>query len=172
MNYKEKFAQITTIVLDVDGVLTNGEVILIPGQEPVRKMHSKDGYVLQLAVRNGFRVAVITGGSSPEVKNRLQQLGVQDVYMRARHKMEPYEDLKMCYDLSDEEILYMGDDLPDYDVMKRVGLSAAPQDAAPEIKYIADYVSPVNGGEGCVREVLEQLLKIHGKWARPEDRAW
>jgi 3-deoxy-D-manno-octulosonate 8-phosphate phosphatase (KDO 8-P phosphatase) len=86
--------------------------------------------------------------------------------------MESYEDLKMCYDLKDDEILYMGDDLPDYDIMKLVALAAAPQDAAPEIKAVADYVSPINGGKGCVRDVLEQLLKIQGKWARSEDRTW
>ena len=172
MNYKELFKNITTVVLDVDGVLTNGSVFLMPGTEPVRQMHSKDGYALQLAKRNGIRLAVITGGTSMEVKKRLNSAGIQDVYMRASNKMEAYEDLKMCYDLTDEEILYMGDDLPDYDVMKCVGLSCAPQDAAPEIKSIADYVSPVNGGEGCVRDVLEQLLKIHGKWGRKEDRTW
>ena len=172
MNYKELFKNITTVVLDVDGVLTNGEIILMPGAEPVRKMHSKDGYALQLAVRNGFRLAVITGGSSPEVKHRLQTAGIQDIYMRASNKMEAYEDLKMCYDLKDEEILYMGDDLPDYDVMARVGLACAPQDAAPEIKAIAHYTSPVKGGEGCVRDVLEQLLKIHSKWGRETDRTW
>jgi len=172
MNYKEIFKNITTVVLDVDGVLTNGEVLLMPGAEPVRKMHSKDGYALQLAIRNGIRIAIITGGTSPDVKERLQGAGIKDIYMRASNKIEAYEDLKMCYDLNDEEILYMGDDLPDYDVMKQVGLACAPQDAAPEIKSIADYVSPVKGGEGCVRDVLEQLLKIHGKWGRKEDRTW
>lgn len=172
MNYKELFTQITTVVLDVDGVLTNGEILLVPGAEPVRKMHSKDGYALQLAVRNGIRVAIITGGGSPDVKHRLQQVGITDIYMRASNKMEAYEDLKLCYDLKDEEILYMGDDLPDYDVMKRVALACAPQDAAPEIKSIAEYVSPVKGGEGCVRDVLEQLLKIHGLWGREIDRTW
>ncbi|MEY2962985.1 MAG: hypothetical protein RL754_246 [Bacteroidota bacterium] len=172
MNYKERFKDITTVVLDVDGVLTNGEIILMPGCEPVRKMHSKDGYALQLAVRNGIRVAIITGGGSPEVKERLQGVGIKDIYMRASHKMEAYEDLKMCYELKDEEIMYMGDDLPDYDVMKCVGLAAAPQDAAPEIKSIADYVSPVKGGEGCVRDILEQLLKIQNLWGRETDRTW
>jgi len=125
-----------------------------------------------LAVRNGIRMAIITGGTSPDVKERLQGVGIKDIYMRASQKMEAYEDLKMCYDLSDEEILYMGDDLPDYDVMEVCGLACCPQDAAPEIKAIADYVSPVNGGQGCVRDVLEQLLKIHGKWGRKEDRTW
>ena len=172
MNYKEKFEHITTVVLDVDGVLTNGEILLIPGMHPVRKMNSKDGYALQLAVRNGIRIAIITGGGSEEVKNRLGSLGIKDIYMRASRKTEAYEDLKMCYDLKDEEILYMGDDLPDMDVMRLVGLSCAPQDAAPEIKAVADYVSPIKGGEGCVRDVLEQLLKIHNKWARQEDRTW
>ncbi len=172
MNYKEVFKDITTVVLDVDGVLTNGDIILMPGMQPVRKMNAKDGYAMQLAVRNGIRMAIITGGRSPEVKERLNGLGITDVYLGASSKMESYEDLKMCYDLKDEEILYMGDDLPDYDIMKIVGLAAAPQDAAPEIKSVADYVSPIDGGRGCVRDVLEQLLKIHGKWARHEDRTW
>ena len=172
MNYKEIFKNITTVVLDVDGVLTNGDIILMPGMQPVRKMNAKDGYAMQLAVRNGIRMAIITGGRSPEVKERLQGLGITDIYLGASSKMESYEDLKMCYDLTDDEILYMGDDLPDYDIMKIVALAAAPQDAAPEIKSIADYVSPVDGGKGCVRDVLEQLLKIQGKWARSEDRTW
>lgn len=172
MNYKEIFKNITTVVLDVDGVLTNGDIILMPGMQPVRKMNAKDGYAMQLAVRNGIRMAIITGGRSPEVKERLQGLGITDIYLGASSKMESYEDLKMCYDLKDDEILYMGDDLPDYDIMKIVALAAAPQDAAPEIKSVADYVSPVNGGRGCVRDVLEQLLKIQGKWARSEDRTW
>lgn len=172
MNYKEIFKEITTVVLDVDGVLTNGDIILMPGMQPVRKMNAKDGYAMQLAVRNGIRMAIITGGRSPEVKERLNGLGITDVYLGASSKMESYEDLKMCYDLKDEEILYMGDDLPDYDIMKIVGLAAAPQDAAPEIKSVADYVSPIDGGRGCVRDVLEQLLKIQGKWARHEDRTW
>ena len=172
MNYKEKFKHITTVIFDVDGVLTNGTVLLIPGAQAVRNMHSKDGYALQLAVRNGIRIAIITGGNSEDVRERLAEMGIKDIYMRASTKMDAYEDLKMCYDLTDHEILYMGDDLPDYDVMKAVGLSCAPQDAAPEIKLISDYVSPVNGGEGCVRDVLEQLLKTHDKWGRPEDRTW
>jgi 3-deoxy-D-manno-octulosonate 8-phosphate phosphatase (KDO 8-P phosphatase) len=172
MNYKETFKNITTVVLDVDGVLTNGDIILMPGMQPVRKMNAKDGYAMQLAVRNGIRMAIITGGRSPEVKERLQGLGITDIYLGASSKMESYEDLKMCYDLKDDEILYMGDDLPDYDIMKLVALAAAPQDAAPEIKAVADYVSPINGGKGCVRDVLEQLLKIQGKWARSEDRTW
>ena len=172
MNYKEIFKNITTVVLDVDGVLTNGDIILMPGMQPVRKMNAKDGYGMQLAVRNGIRMAIITGGRSPEVKERLQGLGITDIYLGASSKMESYEDLKMCYDLTDDEILYMGDDLPDYDIMKIVALAAAPQDAAPEIKSVADYVSPIDGGKGCVRDVLEQLLKIQGKWARSEDRTW
>jgi len=172
MNYKELFKNITTVVFDVDGVLTNGEVLLMPGMSPVRKMHSKDGYALQLAVRNGIRVAIITGGKSSDVKERLSGLGVTDVYLGASDKRDAFEDLKMCYDLTNEEILYMGDDLPDYDVMELAGLACAPQDAAPEIKAIADYVSPVLGGEGCVRDVLEQLLKIHNLWGRKEDRTW
>ena len=172
MNYKEIFKNITTVVLDVDGVLTNGDIILMPGMQPVRKMNAKDGYAMQLAVRNGIRMAIITGGKSLEVKERLQGLGITDIYLGASSKMESYEDLKMCYDLTDDEILYMGDDLPDYDIMKIVALAAAPQDAAPEIKSVADYVSPIDGGKGCVRDVLEQLLKIQGKWARSEDRTW
>lgn len=172
MNYKEKFKQITTVVFDVDGVFTTGEVILMPGAEPVRTFHSKDGYALQLAVRNGIKVGIITGGSSDQVKERFASFNIHDVYLKAHDKMDAFNDFKAIYDLTDEEILYMGDDLPDYDVLKRVGLACAPQDAAPEIKSIVDYVSPVDGGKGCVRDVLEQLLKIKGLWARPEDRTW
>ena len=125
-----------------------------------------------MAVRNGIRVAIITGGKSSDVKERLSGLGITDVYLGASDKIDAFEDLKMCYDLSNKEILYMGDDLPDYDVMELAGLACAPQDAAPEITAIADYVSPVLGGEGCVRDVLEQLLKIHNLWGRKEDRTW
>tara|TARA_B110000967_G_scaffold40339_1_gene40224 strand:- start:1979 stop:2287 length:309 start_codon:yes stop_codon:yes gene_type:complete len=101
MNYKEKFKHITTVVFDVDGVITNGSVLLIPGAQPVRNMHSKDGYALQLAVRNGIRIAIITGGNSEDVRDRLAETGIKDIYMSASNKMDAYEDLKMCYDLTD-----------------------------------------------------------------------
>ena len=116
MNYKEIFKNITTVVLDVDGVLTNGDIILMPGMQPVRKMNAKDGYAMQLAVRNGIRMAIITGGRSPEVKERLNGLGITDVYLGASSKMESYEDLKMCYDLKDEdkakEIVTLANEIP------------------------------------------------------------
>ena len=161
MNYKELFKKITTVVLDVDGVLTNGEVLLMPGMAPVRKMHSKDGYALQLAVRNGIRVAIITGGTSTDVKERLTGLGITDVYLGASSKMDAFEDLKMCYDLTDDEILYMGDDLPDYDVMELAGLACAPQDAAPEIKALAENVRKFEQAQGEIKDFEQPPIPMN-----------
>ena len=172
MNYKTKLAQITTFVFDVDGVMTDGKVLILPGQDPIRVFHSKDGYALQLAIRLGYRVAIITGGTSEAVKERLQSAGVQDIWLGARHKEEALEELMLAYELRAEEIAYMGDDLPDYEVLTRVGLATCPHDAAPEIRHICDYISPIKGGEGCVRDLIEQTLKVQGKWNQASDRNW
>ena len=172
MNYKTKLVQISTFVFDVDGVMTDGKVLILPGQDPIRVFHSKDGYALQLAIRLGYRVAIITGGTSEAVKERLQSAGVQDIWLGARHKEEALEELMLAYELRAEEIAYMGDDLPDYEVLTRVGLATCPHDAAPEIRHICDYISPIKGGEGCVRDLIEQTLKVQGKWNQASDRNW
>lgn len=171
-NYKELLNHITTFIFDVDGVLTDGGVLLFPGQEPVRRFNSKDGFVLQLAIKKGYRVAVITGGRSKGVKERMQMLGVTDIYLGADDKIDKLEELMHIYDLKKEEMLFMGDDIPDYEAMAACGVACCPSDGAPEIKAISDYVSPKAGGQGCVRDIIEQTLKVQGKWMEPGDHVW
>jgi 3-deoxy-D-manno-octulosonate 8-phosphate phosphatase (KDO 8-P phosphatase) len=166
--YKQQLASITTVILDFDGVLTNGVVYLMPPNEFVRTMHVRDSYAIQHAARTGINIAVITGGNNPVVAERMKYLGITDVYLCASDKQKVYQQYKKDRGLTDAEILYMGDDLPDYAVMRLAGLAVCPQDAAEEIKSIAHYVSPVKGGEGCVREILEQLMKMKGTWFTPE----
>lgn len=169
ISYKQKLLHITTIILDVDGVLTDGTLILLPTGEMVRSMHTKDGYAMQLAVKKGLRIAVITGGREKAVEDRLRYLGVTDIYMGIRNKMEAYEDLIYSYNLKPEEILYMGDDMPDWEVLREVGISACPHDAVPDIRAICEYISPFEGGKGCVRDILEQILKAQRKWREDEN---
>ena len=172
MNYKTELHKITTFVFDVDGVLTDGSVMILPGQEPIRTFNAKDGYALQLAVSKGFRVAIITGGKSEAVKERLQAAGITDIWLGARYKVEAFDELVNTYKLKPEEIAYMGDDLHDYEVLTRVGMPTCPQDAAPEIRQICRYISPIAGGKGCVRDLIEQTLKVQGKWRLDSDKNW
>jgi 3-deoxy-D-manno-octulosonate 8-phosphate phosphatase (KDO 8-P phosphatase) len=160
MNYKTKLHQIKAMAFDVDGVFTTGIVQLLPNQDPIRSFHSRDGYAVQAAVRQGYLVAAITGGRSETIKDSLKALGIQDVWLASRLKIEAYEEWLARYDLRDTEVLL------------RAGLSCCPHDAAPEIRAIVDYVSPIDGGKGCVREVLEQVMRVQGKWNLPEYRNW
>jgi 3-deoxy-D-manno-octulosonate 8-phosphate phosphatase (KDO 8-P phosphatase) len=163
MNYKIKMRKISTFIFDVDGVLTNGDVILFKG-EVVRTLNSRDGYALQQAAKEGYSIFVITGGSSEDVKQRMLALGAKEVCLKASNKLDVYKALQEKYGFDDEEVLYMGDDLPDIPVMRAVGLSACPQDAAPDVKAIVDYHSPYPGGRHCVRDVIEQTLRLQNKW--------
>ena len=163
-NYKALLPNITTFIFDVDGVLTNGKVIITSQGEMYREMDTKDGYALKCALVQGYRVCIISGGTNEGVRNRLKALGVYDIYLGAHHKQEPFQDLMDSYDLKPEEILYMGDDVPDIVVMEQVGVAACPQDAVSDVKEIANYVSHKKGGEGCVREIIEQTLRVQGKW--------
>lgn len=169
ISYKQKLKQITTFLFDVDGVLTDGKLILTPDGEMVRTMHTKDGYAMQLAVKKGFRIAIITGGRDKMVEQRLRYLGVTDIYLGVRNKIEAYEDLLYSYNLNSAEILYMGDDVPDIEVMNLVGLACCPNDAVADVRAISEYISPVNGGEGCVRDVIEQTMKVQEKWHDRDD---
>ncbi len=163
-NYKTRLTRIKTFIFDVDGVLTDGKVLLIPGHDPIRNMYTKDGFALQLAVKKGYRLAVISGGRSEAVKESLGRLGVHDIFLRQHDKLACYKEYIYTHQLKEEEILFMGDDLPDWEVMKRVGLAVCPADAAQEIKEICPYVSDRKGGEGCVRDIVEQVLRVQGNW--------
>ncbi|APZ47236.1 3-deoxy-D-manno-octulosonate 8-phosphate phosphatase [Polaribacter reichenbachii] len=164
ISYKQLLPKINTLIFDVDGVLTNGMVTIMPDGELVRHMNIKDGYALKTAVDKGFNVCIISGGKNEGVRTRLANLGIKDIYLGAHNKIEQYNELVKKYNLQPENVLYMGDDVPDYPVMKLVGLPSAPNDAAQEIQGIAKYISDKKGGEGCVRDIIEQILRVQGKW--------
>jgi 3-deoxy-D-manno-octulosonate 8-phosphate phosphatase (KDO 8-P phosphatase) len=170
-SYKEKLNDITTFIFDVDGVLTDGNVILYD-KDVVRTLNSRDGYAIQFAAKSGYRILIITGGNSPSVESRLLHLGATEVVLRAKNKMAVYEEMKSKYNFQDEEVVYMGDDIPDYQVMKKVGLAACPQDAAVEIKSISNYQSPFNGGRHCVRDIIEQTMRVQEKWFTEDAFEW
>ncbi len=164
MNQLETFRGIKTFIFDVDGVMTNSQLIVFEDGKPVRQMSIRDGFALKMAVNAGYRVAVITGGKSEGVKSRLQALGIRDIYSGVQDKLEAYEDYIYTFELDEDKILYMGDDVPDYQVMRRVGFPTCPKDAAMEIIQLSQYISPYEGGAGCVRDVIEKVLKLNGEW--------
>lgn len=163
-SYKEIMPKITTFMFDVDGVLTNGMIHISSTGELTRLMNTKDGFALKTAVEKGFNICIISGGANEGVRKRLEGLGIQDIYLGAHHKVEFFEEYIAKRAIKPEQILYMGDDLPDYPVMKLVGLATCPKDAVAEIQNISHYVSQKKGGLGCVRDVIEQVLKVQGKW--------
>jgi len=163
-SYKEYLKHISAFIFDVDGVLTDGTIMVNTEGEMFRSMNIKDGYGLKTAVENGFKVCVISGGTNEGVRVRLQNLGIKDVFLGAHNKTEILEQYIKSNNLKLENVLYMGDDLPDYEIMQEVGLPTCPQDAVQEIKAISKYVSHKKGGKGCVRDVIEQVLKVQGKW--------
>ena len=164
ISYKQLLHKISTFIFDVDGVLTNGMLTIMPNGELVRHMNVKDGYALKTALNKGFRVCIISGGTNQAVKNRLAALGIKDIYLGAHNKIAQYDEIIEKYNLTPQEIVYMGDDIPDTPVMEKVGLPCCPNDAVSEIQKIAKYISDKKGGEGCVRDILEQVLKVQGKW--------
>ncbi|MEM1327884.1 MAG: HAD hydrolase-like protein [Bacteroidota bacterium] len=167
MNQLEYFNSIRTFIFDVDGVLTNSQLLITEKGELLRSMNTRDGYAIATAIRAGYDMAIITGGSSTGVTERLKGLGVVHLYTGYtgnRHKIDAYEELLEILNADEESILYMGDDVPDMEVMLRVGLPACPADAAPEVRKISRYVSHVNGGQGCVRDVIERVLRLNGDW--------
>jgi len=168
-SYKEYLNDITTFVFDVDGVLTDGTVTVTTNGEMLRRMNIKDGYALKTAVDNGYNVCIISGGSNEGVRLRLRGLGVTDIYLGVSHKMEQLEEFFDIYNIDSNNVMYMGDDIPDLHVMQSVALPCCPQDAAPEIKSICKYVSHKNGGKGAVRDVIEQVMKVQGKWIKNFD---
>lgn len=164
MNNLAAFQHIKAIVLDMDGVLTDGKVLVTDQGEQLRSFSIRDGYVLQLAVKRGYLVAVISGSTSAGAEKRFAHLGIQHVFMGVKNKLAVLTELLQSQGISLEQTLFMGDDIPDLDVMLAVGLAACPLDAVPEIQAIAQYISPIKGGDGCVRDVLEKIVKLQGQW--------
>ena len=171
-NYKELLRHITTFIFDYDGVLTDGMVIMTSQGEGYRISNVKDGYALQLAVKNGYRVAVISGAVSKSLEHRMKALNVTDVFMGVENKIILFKEYLAKHDLKPEQVLYMGDDIPDYEVMLACGLPACPSDAAEEIRKISKYISHFNGGKGCARDVIEQVLKVQGHWMNDHGFKW
>ena len=160
--------KIKAVVFDVDGVLSASTIQMDGKGEPVRTINIKDGYAIQLAVKHGIRLAIMTGGHNENIRFRYEYLGVKDVYINCSMKIRTWEELLSKYDLHEEEIIYVGDDIPDYEVMKRGGCPCCPKDACMEIKEISTYVSDYEGGHGVARDILEQVLKAQGKWVLNE----
>lgn len=164
----DKLKDITTFIFDVDGVLTNGNILVTESGEQLRQFNIKDGYAMQLAIKKGYHMAIITGAKTNAVKLRLQGLGIKNIYLNASYKMPLFLDFINKEGLNPNEVLYVGDDLPDQQIMEKVAIAVAPADAVQEIKDISTYISPFNGGEGAVRDIIEKVLKVQGKWF--EDR--
>lgn len=164
--------QIKAFVFDVDGVLSKDTITLHPSGEPQRSVNIKDGYAMQLAVKLGYTVAIITGGNTQSVYTRYHALGVQHIYMASKVKMVDYNSFIEKTGLLPSEVLYMGDDIPDFEVMKVAGLPCCPADAVSEIKETASYISIKNGGCGCARDVIEQVLKAQNRWMSNEAFGW
>ena len=171
-NFKEELSKVKAFVFDVDGVLSDAKIYLHPGNELMRSMNIKDGYAIHYAIRKGYPVGIITGGNSGAVAERFKNLGVTDIYLRSRNKIEDLEDFISKYGIGPENVLYMGDDLPDYRVMQQVGFPTCPSDAVEEIKSISMYISDKSGGEGCARDVIEQVLRLQGRWMEADAFTW
>lgn len=171
-NYKSALKQITTFIFDYDGVLTDGTVVLQTDGEALRTANVKDGYALQLAVKLGYNVAIITGGYSESMRKRFEALNIQDFFMGVAHKLEVLNKYLQENKISPDQALYMGDDIPDYQAMKAVGIACCPADAAPEIKAISHYISIREGGKGCVRDIIEQTMRVQDKWMTKDGFKW
>lgn len=163
---------IKALLFDVDGVLAATRAPLSENGEPLRVINFKDGYALQLAVKKGYYVGIITGGRTAAVKRRFEDIGLTHIYMGATHKINEYILFKEKTGLTDDQILFVGDDLPDVPVLKQVGLSVCPADAANDVRSICRYISPYNGGEGCGRDVIEQVMKAQGTWSGDDVYVW
>ena len=163
-NYKTRLKSITTFVLDVDGVLTNGKLILEGSGEITRTISTRDGYIIRRAIKKGYNVSIITFGNSEMLEKMMNYLGVSDIFSSVENKLETLNSYCSSKNITLKNVLYMGDDMPDIDCIKSVSIGTCPNDAVPEIREVADYISHVNGGDGCVRDVMEQVLKINNDW--------
>ncbi len=169
MNYLEKLKDIKCFVFDVDGVLTDGKVTALASGEQARNFLVKDGYGIERALLAGYTVAIISGGAQEGVQKRLEFLKIKHIFLGVKNKIETFNSFCETQQINPQHVLYMGDDLPDYDVMKLTGLPTCPNDATQEIKDISMYVSDKKGGEGCVRDVIERVMKVQGTWRKFDD---
>jgi len=165
MNLLDSFKKISCFAFDVDGVLTDGSLLVLDDGQMVRRMNIKDGYALQLAVKKGYKLLIISGGMSESVRSRLNKLGIEDVFLKVENKLATLEQYRKDMKLELHEILFMGDDIPDYGALQVVGLPCCPADAVIEIRNSSKYISPFAGGQGCVRDVIEKVLKLNGHWS-------
>ena len=164
MNILANFKAIKLFVFDVDGVLTDGSILLLENGEMVRTMNVKDGYAMQLAIKKGYEILIISGGASEAVRLRLERLGIKNIILAVKNKKEILSNFLAKNNFANEEVLYMGDDIPDVLPMQIAGVACSPADAVQEVKAIANYISPLNGGSGCVRDVIEKVLKLNNDW--------
>ncbi|HUV00347.1 MAG TPA: HAD family hydrolase [Bacteroidales bacterium] len=171
-NFKEDLAKIKAFVFDIDGVLSLQTISLNVFGVPNRTVNLRDGYALQLAVKKGYHIGIISGSNSKDYQKRLKLLGVKDVYLNSRSKLEHFNDFIKKHNLNSSEVLFMGDDIPDFMVMKNAGVAVCPSDADSEIKQLASYISDKKGGEGCVRDVIEQVLRLHNNWMDSQAFTW
>ena len=171
MSYKSNLKNIKAFVFDVDGVFTDGSVYLMPGGSMCRVMNVLDGYAVVKARKHNYPICVITGGDDPMVRNRINYLGITEYYAKVRDKLEKFDEFRKKYNLQNEEILTMGDDLPDMEMMKISGISACPENSVAEIKLMSDYISRIQGGKGAVRDVIEQVMKVQGTWLSDDTKS-
>ena len=171
-SYKEIMNDITTFIFDVDGVLTDGSVFVSTEGEMLRTMNIRDGYALKSAVDCGYNVCIISGGSNEGVRVRLRNLGITDIHLGTPDKVATFDEYTDIYNIKPEQVLYMGDDIPDIPVLKSAGLSACPQDAVSDVKQMVAYQSPFEGGKNCVRDIIEQTLRVQGKWMSDQAFEW
>lgn len=171
-NFKEELAKVKAFVFDIDGVLSLQTVNLNSFGIPSRTVNLRDGYAMQLAVKKGYHIGIISGSSSKEYQRRLKLLGVKDIYLNSRSKIDHFNIFLKKYNLTKSDVLFMGDDIPDFEVMKEAGISVCPSDADSEIKQVACYISDKRGGEGCVRDVIEQVLRLHNNWMNSDAFSW
>jgi 3-deoxy-D-manno-octulosonate 8-phosphate phosphatase (KDO 8-P phosphatase) len=171
-NFKEDLVKVKAFVFDIDGVLSLQTIHLNSFGVPSRTVNLRDGYAIQYAVKKGYHIGIISGSSSKEYKKRLNLLGVKDIYLNSISKLDNFNDFLEKHNLNKSDVLFMGDDIPDYEVMKEAGVPVCPSDADSEIKQVASYISDRKGGEGCVRDVIEQVLRLHNKWLGSDAFSW
>ncbi|HUX55512.1 MAG TPA: HAD hydrolase family protein [Bacteroidales bacterium] len=171
-NFKEGLVRVKAFVFDIDGVLSLQTIGLNSFGVPNRTVNLRDGYALQLAVKKGYYVGIISGSRSKEYKKRLKLLGISDVYLNSRTKLNHFNTFLKKHNLNKSDVLFMGDDIPDFEIMKQVGVAVCPSDADSEIKHISSYISDKKGGEGCVRDVIEQVMRLHKNWMDNDAFTW